>query len=55
MGHRTLSDPGGVNPQAPNEAGFHRIRFEEYQPPELVQALVSDNHEGDDGRRSDGG
>jgi SAM-dependent methyltransferase len=31
----------GVDPEAPDEPGYHRIRFEEYLPPEPVDAVVA--------------
>ena len=31
----------GVDPQAPEEAGYHRIAFEDYRPPAPVDAIVA--------------
>jgi SAM-dependent methyltransferase len=40
-----LADVGyaaaGVDPEAPEEPGFHRVEFERYEPPEPVDAIVA--------------
>ena len=43
-------DAVGVDPQAPDAPGFHRIEFERYEPPLPVEAVVASNslhHVGD--------
>lgn len=43
-------DAAGVDPQAPDAPGFHRIEFEGYEPPQPVAAVVASNslhHVGD--------
>jgi SAM-dependent methyltransferase len=43
-------DAVGVDPQAPDAPGFHRIAFERHEPPHLVAAVVASNslhHVGD--------
>ena len=36
-------DVVGVDPQAPDAPGFHRIEFERYQPPHALAAVVASN------------
>jgi SAM-dependent methyltransferase len=36
-------DAVGVDPHAPDEAGFHRTEFERYEPPQRVAAVVASN------------
>jgi len=31
----------GVDPQAPDDSGYHRVEFEQYQPAERVEAVVA--------------
>jgi SAM-dependent methyltransferase len=43
-------DAVGVDPNAPERPGFHRIEFERYEPPQSVAAVVASNslhHVGD--------
>jgi hypothetical protein len=34
-------DPAGVDPEAPEAPGYHRIEFEQYEPPQAVEAVVA--------------
>src|SRR5436853_2885885 len=36
-------DPVGVDPDAPDAPGYHRIGFERYEPPHPVAAVVASN------------
>jgi SAM-dependent methyltransferase len=36
-------DAVGIDPNAPDAAGFHRIPFERYEPPQPVAAVVASN------------
>jgi hypothetical protein len=31
----------GVDPEAPDEAGYHRVPFEDYRPAEIVDVVVA--------------